>query len=75
MSIENFKKQLTEIINQNSLENLCDMPDYMIADFLLDTFIHMSAAVKKRDAWYGFRPFAGNPMFLAPSSAETKEKE
>jgi len=56
-NIEEFENALTVLINKYSMENLCDTPDYILAQFLVTCLQNYSHAVNRRDNWYGFKPF------------------
>ena len=49
---EEFKKELQELINKHSIENMVDMPDFLIADLMCDHLEVLSIAHKKRDKWF-----------------------
>lgn len=51
--MSNFQKELTELINSHCLENESDSPDFILAEYMLDTLDAYNDAVKKREAWYG----------------------
>lgn len=53
--LEKFRRDLTDLINACSLENLSNTPDYMLADYLVDCLYAHNAAVRNRDAWYGYK--------------------
>lgn len=48
-----FRTKLAELINEHSLENESDTPDFILAEYLticLETFGH---TVNQREQWYG----------------------
>jgi hypothetical protein len=47
------KKELAEVINRNSLENLSNTPDWVLADYLFECLCSFSSATRQRDNWYG----------------------
>lgn len=47
-----FRKELEELINRHSLENLSDTPDYILADYLIDCLDTFNKAVGARDRWH-----------------------
>jgi hypothetical protein len=58
-----FRYELEKLINQYSIENGSNTPDFMLAGFLnscLDAFDH---AVRERDKWYGVHLSPGNSHF------------
>ena len=54
---EEFRKELTVLINKYGLENACDTPDYILADLLVGAYDNYSLHVTRRDNWFGFDPF------------------
>jgi hypothetical protein len=50
---EKFKKDLEKLINNYSLENENDTPDFIIADYLIECLDNYSNIIKARDKWYG----------------------
>ena len=51
--MSNFQKELQELINKHCLENESDSPDFILAEYMLDTLDAYNDAVKKRENWYG----------------------
>lgn len=50
---EKLKKEIEKLINQFSIENASDTPDYIIANYLIDCLIAFNSNVKRREHWYG----------------------
>lgn len=50
--MEEFRKELEELINKHSLENNSDTPDFILAEFLKDCLIAYDKATKARNYWY-----------------------
>lgn len=48
-----FQKELQELINKHCLENESDSPDFILAEYMLDTLDAYTDAVKKRENWHG----------------------
>lgn len=48
-----FEKDLSTLINQHSLENLSNTPDYILANYLVRCLINYNSIVADRDAWFG----------------------
>lgn len=67
--MSNFQKELTELINSHCLENESDSPDFILAEYMLDTLDAYNDAVKKREAWYGRKTVMDSPQ-KEPISAE-----
>ena len=49
--MEKFKKELESLINRHSIENIVDMPDFMLADLICD-FINILPTKMLLD-WHG----------------------
>lgn len=59
MPVENydkslFQRQIEELINKHSLENMSDTPDFILAEYLLNCLDNFNTAVKARSHWYLF---------------------
>lgn len=53
---KDFKQELTELINKNSLEKeMRDTPDYILAEICIDAMAVFTEAIARRDEWHGFR--------------------
>ncbi len=44
-----FKEALRQLINENSLENMSDTPDYVLANYMMDCLNAFNKAVNERD--------------------------
>ena len=55
--MDKFKKELEVLINQNGLDNECNTPDYILAEFLTSCLESYKENTKLRDTWFGFKPF------------------
>lgn len=51
--MEDFRKELEELINQHCMENESDTPDFILAQYLTDCLEAFDKATKAREAWYG----------------------
>lgn len=58
-NLEAFRLELEILISRFSLENEGNIPDYMIADYLVSCFETLSKTVKAQNNWFGFKPFEG----------------
>ena len=47
-----FKKDLCITLNQHSMENGSDTPDYVLAEYLVGCLIAFNVATKDRTEWY-----------------------
>ena len=48
-----FELRLEELINENSMENGSDTPDFILAAYLSKCLENFDATVKQREEWYG----------------------
>lgn len=78
MSQSGFRRELQHLINCESMENGCDTPDFMLADYLVDCLAAFDKAVSAREKWYGRSPrvLAANMPFdpETPVPAEAIER-
>ncbi len=47
--IPSFKEALRQLINENSLENMSDTPDYVLANYMMDCLNAFNKAVNERE--------------------------
>ena len=50
---KHFKIELTELINKYSMENYCDMPDYLLAEMLTSYIMEFGVHMKRNLDWHG----------------------
>jgi hypothetical protein len=54
---DEFRKELTGLINKHSLDNDCGTPDFILAIFLTNIMASLEVAMKSRDGgledWFG----------------------
>jgi len=50
--MKKFRKQLEVLINQNSLENGSNTPDFILAEYLENCLKAFDYAVLQRTSWY-----------------------
>jgi len=51
--MEEFKKELEELINKHSIENECDMPDFILAEMIVKFIEAVGNPIKKTLDWHG----------------------
>jgi hypothetical protein len=51
--MSDFKDELRSLINQHSLENGSDTPDYILAEYLSNCLAAFEVATVERESWYG----------------------
>jgi hypothetical protein len=47
-----FEKDLTRLINQYSVENISNTPDYILAQYLNRCLSAFNTGVQQRETWY-----------------------
>ena len=53
MSKTQFRAELENLINCQSMENGSDTPDFILADYLVASLDIFDAAMQAREKWYG----------------------
>lgn len=48
-----FSRELEELINKHSLENESNTPDFILANYILNSLMAYTTAVNERTLWYG----------------------
>ena len=48
-----FEKRLESLINELSMENDSDTPDFILAKFLTECFRNFNRMMQVREEWYG----------------------
>lgn len=55
-----FIKDVKSIINSNCIENYSNTPDFILAEFLINTLKSIEKLINNRDKWYSFNPWPKN---------------
>jgi len=53
--LEKFEEEITTLINRLSLESRCDVPDFIIAAYLVNCFNAFVAATCQNGEWHSER--------------------
>lgn len=53
---KNLVDAFAEVINKNSLENLSNTPDFVVAEYLVRCLENWNLTVRQRNDWY-YRPY------------------
>jgi hypothetical protein len=53
--LNNFEKDLRKLINKHSVENLVDMPDFLIAHYICRSLHNLSFLIKRNNFYHGRR--------------------
>ena len=48
-----FKRELAELLNSHSIENECDMPDFLLAEMIVGFIRGVGGPIKKTLDWHG----------------------
>ena len=48
-----FREKLQHLINSHSIENVCDMPDFIMADMICGIISQIGIASKRNLDWHG----------------------
>lgn len=48
-----FRKELINLINKHSKENGSNTPDFIVADYLIESLNTFNKTMKLRESWYG----------------------
>lgn len=48
-----FEDELSDLLNRHSIENLCDMPDYLLASMIRKMIIAIGPSIKETLDWHG----------------------
>ena len=51
--MEEFEKELEQLINRHSIENTVDMPDFLLAGMICHMIEAMGPSIKKTLDWHG----------------------
>lgn len=62
-------EKLQRLLNAHSKENGSDTPDFILAEFLLDSLEAFDRATKMRSRWYDHRPWGDDSAWLADDGA------
>lgn len=56
MGESEFVKELRALLNRQSMENGCNTPDFILAEYLDRCLMAFGLAVNARETWYGREP-------------------
>jgi hypothetical protein len=56
MADQNFRKELEGVLNRYSMENGANVPDFILADYLINCLIAFDSGVNARERWHGRVP-------------------
>jgi len=52
-ALDAFQKELKDLINSHSIENECDMPDFLLAEMIINFIVSVGGSIKKNLDWHG----------------------
>jgi hypothetical protein len=67
----NLKKGFKDVINQHFGENEANVPDFILAEYLVRCFNIFNNATQRRDNWYGVHLEPVNSHFIDPPKSES----
>jgi len=67
-----FRKKLQDLINECSMENKSDTPDFILAEFLHQSLAAFDTATVLREGWYG-REKPGDTNYRREFSKEQED--
>jgi hypothetical protein len=50
---EQFKKELEDLLNSHCIENVCDMPDFLLAEMIINFIKAVGGPIKRTLDWHG----------------------
>lgn len=51
--------EIGAVLNRNSFENAANIPDWVLAEYVVDALYALTTATGRRDNWYGIHPYPG----------------
>lgn len=57
MDLSVVKEELRKVINANCVDTSCGVPDFVLAEHLLDTLLSVRRTYKKANTWRGIPDF------------------
>ena len=65
-NMNEFRNELRHIINCHSIENYCNMPDYLLAEMICDFIESVGPRIKDNLVWHGVRGLTSNGVCEEP---------
>jgi hypothetical protein len=59
--LSDLERELTSLLNRYCAESVSDTPDFILANFVLESLKVFNETTRRRDQWWGFVPEIGNP--------------
>lgn len=72
MNASEFRKEIEQAINRNSMESGSNTPDFILAEYLSDCLMAFDKAVKRRSKWYGDGAITPGPVPATPNDLSTE---
>ena len=60
--VSEFEEHLEQLINEYSIENESDTPDFLLARYIRGCLDNYNEIICARDKWYGFDPGFEAPL-------------
>ena len=52
-TMDDFKKELQDLLNLHCIENECDMPDFLLAEMIVNFIQAVGSPIKNTLDWHG----------------------
>ena len=62
--MSDLARELAEVLNRYSRENVANTPDFLLAEYMLDALAAAEKLIVARDGWYGRRPKPGGEQMI-----------
>ena len=53
MTMKAFKACLADLINEHGVENMCDVPDFILAEMICNFIVAVGGPIKDTLDWHG----------------------
>lgn len=63
-----LRDEIRDLLNSRSKENGSDTPDWILAEFLLDSLEAFDRATNMRSRWYGHTPWGDDSAWKDPKN-------
>lgn len=66
-------EELRKWINGNSIDVFCNVPDYVLAEWIVANINALKDMMRVRDKWFGFEPFKATLIKQNPAQDDVKD--
>ena len=68
-----FQQELTALINRYSMENICDMPDFIMSEMIMSILLSIGPKIRQNLDWHGCDSVCHQKLEI-PTSQLTEEE-